>query len=190
MEAALQIYLLGKSRLIVRGRPIANSAWQKRKARLLVQILALQRSKSMHREQLIEMLWPDADGRSASENFYRVVYAARHALEPGLSRGSRNSFLILDANQFILCEARDVWTDVEEFERLAREGLRKNDFDALQAAEKLYRGDLLEDEPHEEWTFEPRRRLKALHHSVLRRLAAEAETRGEFVSAHKWLDKA
>ena len=190
MEQALQIYLLGDFRLVVQGRFVTRAGWQKRKARMLVQILALQRSKSMRRDQLVELLFPDADAKSANENFYRAVYAARHALRPDLPAHAPSRYLIADGKQLLLADPVTVRTDVEDFERLAHEGLKKNTLEVLETAEALYGGDLLEDEPHEEWTFEPRRRLKALYHSVVRRLAAEAETRGEFVSAHKWLDKA
>jgi DNA-binding SARP family transcriptional activator len=190
MEPALQIYLLGTFGLTVQGRRVPGSAWQKRKARLLVQILALQRSKSLHRETLVETLFPDAEFQAANDNFYRVVYAARHALEPDLPPHSKPNYLVPDGGQLVLCDPDCARTDAEEFECQARQGLRKNDLEILKAAEADYRGDLLEEEPHEEWTFEPRERLKALHHAILRRLATEAEASGDFLSAHDWLDKA
>ena len=95
-EQALQIYLLGDFRLVVRDRSVTKADWRKRKARMLVQILALQRSKSMRRDQLVELLFPDADAKSANENFYRAVYAARHALGPGLPTHAPSRYLIAD----------------------------------------------------------------------------------------------
>ena len=58
IQMTLQIYLFGSFRLVAGNSAIANSQWQKRKAKLLVQILALQPPHELHREELSEMLFP------------------------------------------------------------------------------------------------------------------------------------
>jgi len=58
MPPDLQIYLLGSFRLLINGAAVPNAAWQKRKAKLLVQILALLPAREAHREELIEKLFP------------------------------------------------------------------------------------------------------------------------------------
>src|SRR5256885_2013755 len=65
----------------------------------------------------------------------------------------------------------EVATDVERFERAAREGLASGDRSALEAAAALYRGDLLPDDPYESWADGPRDR------SEERRVGKECRSR-------------
>lgn len=56
----LRIFLLDEFRVEAGGCHIDHSAWRLRKAQSLVKILALTPERRLHREQLMEMLWPDA----------------------------------------------------------------------------------------------------------------------------------
>jgi hypothetical protein len=47
---------------MIKGAVVQNVSWEKRKARLLIQILALQPMRKLHCEELIEKLFPDVDG--------------------------------------------------------------------------------------------------------------------------------
>lgn len=189
MPPELQIYLLGTFRLIVKGAPVPNAAWQKRKAKMLVQLLALQPAREAHREELIEKLFPETDERTASERFYRVLYAARRVVEPGRASYASSNFLVGDGQKIRLTSANGLWIDADEFEQKAREGLKTNNQNLLESAAALYSGDLLADEPFEDWVRDKRERVGTLFYSVLRRLAEIAEQTGEAEKAHYWLDK-
>jgi DNA-binding SARP family transcriptional activator len=188
MPPDLQIYLLGTFRLMVKGAVVPNAAWEKRKARLLVQILALQPIRELHREELIEKLFPEVDEKTANARFYRVLYAARHALEPKRASYTSSKFLINDGQQ-IKITANGLWIDAEEFEQKARDGLKSNSSKLLESAAQLYNGDLLADEPFEEWITYRREQLRMLFHKVLHRLAETAENGKEYEASHLWLDK-
>lgn len=189
MPPDLQIYLLGAFRLIVKGVIVPTAAWQKRKAKTLVQLLVLQPSREANREELIEKLFPEADEKTASARFYRVLYAARRAVEPGRASYASSNFLVGDGQKIKLTAANGLWIDADEFEQRAREGLKTNDQNLLESAAGLYRGDLLADEPFEDWIRDKRERVRTLFHSVLRRLAEIAEQAGKAEEAHFWLDK-
>jgi len=189
MQSALQIYLFGSFRLVVEGSILTNSNWQKRKAKLLLQILALQPEYELHREALTEMLFPETDEKTASANLYRVLYVARRALEPHRSSPSPPSYLLTDGKQIRLTAANGLWVDAKEFEQQAREGLKSNNANLLECAARLYTGDLLTDEPFEQWTIVPREQLRTLFHSVLRRMAKNAEKIKDVEEEHFWLDK-
>lgn len=188
-QTGIQIYLLGSFRLILEGVVVPNSQWQKRKAKLLVQILALNPSHELHREELIEILFPEFDIKTANANLYRVLHAARKALEPSRGSYALSNYLINNGEQIKLVSEDNLWIDAEEFERKAGEGLKTDDQDLLESAAVLYTGDLLSDMPFEEWTTDRRERLKALFHKLLRRLAEKAEKRNDAEEAHNWLDK-
>jgi DNA-binding SARP family transcriptional activator len=188
MPPDLKIYLLGTFRLLIKGVVVPNAMWEKRKARLLVQILALQPMRKLHREELIEKLFSDVDEKTANARFYRVLYAARCSLEPKRVSYKASNFLVSDGQQIKLT-ANELWIDAEEFEQKARAGLKSNSPKLLESAADLYNGDLLADEPFEEWITYRREQLRLLFQKVLHRLAENAEKGQEFEASHLWLDK-
>jgi Tetratricopeptide repeat len=64
----LRIWLLGGFRVSVGSRSIGEQEWHLRKARSLVKLLALAEGHSLHREQAMELLWPDLDPKAALTN--------------------------------------------------------------------------------------------------------------------------
>jgi DNA-binding SARP family transcriptional activator len=83
---AVRIWLLGGFRVTVGSRTIDDSAWRLRKAASLRKVLALAPSHRLHREQVMELLWPDSGRRAASNNLRQVLYAARRILDPALAK--------------------------------------------------------------------------------------------------------
>jgi hypothetical protein len=59
----LRIWVIGGFRAEVGGRPVAEDAWRRSGASALVKLLAVTPGHRMHREQLIDVLWPDLDRR-------------------------------------------------------------------------------------------------------------------------------
>ena len=51
--------LLGGFAAEAGGSPVPDSAWRLRKARELVKLLALADGHRLHREQAMDVLWPD-----------------------------------------------------------------------------------------------------------------------------------
>jgi len=91
--AELRIWLLGGFRAAVDGTPVADEAWRRNKAKALVKLLALARGKRLHREQLMDVLWPDL----APEHLAR-------------------------RDEMLRLEAAHLWVDVDAFELAAEAG--------------------------------------------------------------------
>src|SRR5262245_22368574 len=92
---ALRIRLLGEFRVSIGQRPIPANAWQRRRAAALVKLLALAPRLSLHREQVLEALWPELPPAAAKNNLHRTLHTARRILEPGLRPGAPPAFLRL-----------------------------------------------------------------------------------------------
>src|SRR5690242_2260528 len=60
VRGVLRLRLLGDFAVEVDGREVPDAAWRRRKARTLVKLLALAPERTLHRDQLIEAMWPDA----------------------------------------------------------------------------------------------------------------------------------
>src|ERR687893_940212 len=95
---AIRIRLLGGFRVSVGDRTVPENAWRLRKAASLVKLLALAPGHRLHREQVMDLLWPGLGRRAASNNLRQVVHAARRILAP--TEGSR--YLSSDNGSLVL----------------------------------------------------------------------------------------
>src|ERR687889_604636 len=79
---AVRIWMLGGFRISVGSRTITQDAWRLRKAAALVKLLALAPGHRLHREQVMDILWPDSGRRAASNSLRKTLHAARKVLDP------------------------------------------------------------------------------------------------------------
>ena len=86
--SSLEVYLLGPFRIMVDGAPVEERYWARRKPKLLTKLLALQPHHQLHREQVMELLWPEQEPEAVGNNLHKAIHMARRALErrPGRQR--------------------------------------------------------------------------------------------------------
>jgi DNA-binding SARP family transcriptional activator/TolB-like protein len=175
----LLIHLFGPFQVTVDGVRIDDQRWGRRKSKTLVKVLALQAprhsSRQMHREELIELLWPDVDPEQGLNNLHKALHAARRALEPDLSAGSSSRFLPMRDQLVMLQSSDEIQVDVSQFETLAEEALKTGHRDRIEAALAICHGDLLPEDLHEDWTSVRREQLRSRKEQLLLRLAAVCE---------------
>jgi DNA-binding SARP family transcriptional activator len=176
----LEIQMLGPFRVAIDGRAIEERHWSRRKPALLVKLLALQSHHQLHREQVMEFLWPDLDAEAAANNLHKSIHAARRALEPALKSGPDSHFILTRGQQIFLRAPGKLRVDVEDFEHSAAEALKSSDKSAFEKALLLYEGDLLIEDPYEDWAAARRESLRALRQDLLLRLARLYEGEEEY----------
>jgi predicted ATPase/DNA-binding SARP family transcriptional activator/DNA-binding CsgD family transcriptional regulator len=176
---AIRVWLLGGFRVSVGSRTITRESWRLRKAAALVKLLALAPGHRLHREQAMDLLWPDLGGEAASNNLRQTLHAARRALDP--ERGYLD--LASQDESLVLSPRGNLWVDVEAFEEAAATAHRARDPAAYRLAIELYAGDLLPGNRYEEWAQEPRRRLQERYLSLLLGLAHLHEELADYDSA-------
>src|SRR5262245_15212387 len=135
---SLTVRILGPFRVEVDGEPVAEDRWQRRQARTLVKLLALEPHFQMHREVLIDRLWPETAFDLAANNLNKVIHAARRALEPGLARGGDSAFVVTRDQHVVLAAPGRLTVDAVEFERRAAEALAGASAEACERALALY----------------------------------------------------
>ena len=183
----MRVWLLGSFRVSVGSRTIGGDAWHLRKAAALVKLLALSPDHRLHREQVMDLLWPSLGKRTASNNLRQVLYGARRVLDP--ASDSHNRYLSLQDEQLALCPGGDLRVDVDAFEEAVEIVRRSRDPATYQAAIELYAGELLPEDRYEEWTEEHRQRLRETHISLLLGLARLHEVCREYELAVQALRK-
>ncbi len=167
----LQISLLGGLDVRVGGKEIPPSAWAYRSAaRTVLKLLALHPSHRMHREEVIEFLWPDATPASASGSLRKALHALRHALEPDLAPRAPSSFLSSN-NQLLELDTQRVRVDADSFQHLCGLALESGDSATLESALEAYTGDLLPEDRYEDWAETKRRELQMMRRELLMRFS-------------------
>src|SRR5829696_9646864 len=122
----VRIWLLGGFRVSVGSRTIEDKQWRLRKAAALVKLLSLAQGHGLHREQAMDLLWPDSDTRAASNNLRQTLHAARGTLDP--TAASR--YLASEDEALVLCPEGNLWVDLDAFEESAVSARRSRDWAA------------------------------------------------------------
>lgn len=112
----VRVWLLDGYRVSVGSRNVGLGEWRLKKASALVKLLALAPNHRLHREQVMDLLWPKSGRKAASNSLRQAIHAARNALDP--EQGSR--YLALQDELLSLCPEGDLWVDVEAFEEAVR----------------------------------------------------------------------
>ncbi len=149
---AVRIQLLGGFDVSAGNRRVVHNAWRLRKAKTLVKLLALEPGHRMHRDRVIEQLWPDLDPDAARNNLHQVLHAARRALATIGVDGP--AILGLRDDVVVLGPDHPVVTDLEELQSAVRD-TRANDgsadASALVGLLERWHGGLLPEDAYEEW---------------------------------------
>jgi DNA-binding SARP family transcriptional activator len=153
-----------------------------------VKLLTLAPGHRMHREQVMDLLWPDSATRAASNNLRQVVYGARKVLDP--SSNSSERYLSLTDEQLVLSPDEQLWVDVEAFVETVAISRRSRDPATYRSAIDLYAGELLPEDRYEEWAEGRRNELRQLYLALVIELAGLYEGREEHALAVEELRKA
>ena len=160
----------------------AVSDWPRRSAKTLIKLLAIQPAHAMHREQVIDILWPKVNAESALNSLGKALHVARRALQPGLPRRQDSAYLRL-ADGMLVLDTEHATVDTDKFEQLAEDALRRREIAVYEAAFAAYGGELLPEDRYESWCSERRTALAELHIRLLLGMAETLERRGSHSEA-------
>ncbi len=160
-EKTWALRCLGGLRLSLRGRE-ADLRAVTPQVRSLLRLLALHEGRPVHREVLMEALWPGRDPVSGGRTLQVLVSSLRKALQPDRGRGD-DTLVVRDGDAYRLALPEGSEIDLTAFHE-ALGGARASKDPQLWAiayagALDLYVGDLFPEEGPAEWVVEPRELL-------------------------------
>ncbi|HEY6295097.1 MAG TPA: BTAD domain-containing putative transcriptional regulator, partial [Streptosporangiaceae bacterium] len=176
----LRITLLGGFSVSVGAEPIPDEAWRRRKPAAILKILALASGHRMHRERLMDHLWPELELAAAGANLRKAIHQARSALD-GVSRGAAR--LIEFQNDVVSLASDGLIIDAASFLSALTAARRSGEADGYRSALAWYGGDLLPDDPYEEWADGTRRELHDAYVGGLSEWCELLEANGDIESA-------
>jgi DNA-binding SARP family transcriptional activator/tetratricopeptide (TPR) repeat protein len=160
-EASIKIRLLGRFEVAVDGNAVADSVWTRRQAATLVKLLALAPGRRLHREEVLDAVWPDEPIDQAVPKLHKAAHFARRATGCADTIMLRNETAVLFAHSA-------VEIDAVVFETSARAALAAGDTAGARRALACYSGELLPQDPYEDWVAARREQLHQLHLELLR----------------------
>jgi len=190
--APLVIQTLGAFRVWRAGEEIQRAAWGREKALHLLQFLICHRDNPVHREQILEALWPERAPAQAAVGLRVALNALRSALEPGQKSATKTSLICREGEMLRLNRDAGIEIDSDQFVQLlqkARWAEREDISQATmlyEAALQLYHGDFLIEVPYADWAAEEREQRRMQYLVTAERLARLAMMQGEHERAIEW----
>jgi two-component SAPR family response regulator len=174
------------------------------KTKTLFAYLLQQGGKGARGDDLADLLWPSAETSEAARNrLYHTVRCLRQVLA-GNDKAKAASYVRRDGTNYVLVPPDRSWIDISTFEQLCRQSqghIKAGDLDealiCLQAADRLYTGDLFEDIPADyvddqerNWCWTRRYWLRDMFLKVQRDAAMIYRLRAEYSAALNHCQKA
>ncbi|XVS66119.1 BTAD domain-containing putative transcriptional regulator [Actinosynnema sp. CA-299493] len=161
MRATCQVRVLGRFAVSVDGSPVPGDVWRNRRAADVVKLLAVAPGHRLHREQVMDRLWPDLPADAAGANLRKAVFHARRAL-------GRADAVRCEGRLLTLWPGGVLDVDLDRFERAADAALASGDAGRCALAAAGYRGGLLVDDRYECWVAEAHEKVEGRYTALLR----------------------
>lgn len=177
--------MLGPFRVTLAGQQCER--WPSKKGKNLLAFLLYYHDRPCFRDVMIEKFWPDVGFESAKNS----LHVALHGIRKQLCRRVPDEKLIICENErYFFNPDIELRLDHEAFLHAYQSGRRKEKESGLheavasyEHAATLYKGDLMEDDLHEEWLCSERAMLLEQYLFVLDRLSHSYAIAGQFSSA-------
>lgn len=145
-ETQMRISSLGQFGLTFGNKRLAIDKWKRKQAVTILKCLVCNLDKPVHRERLIEWLWPEVD----SENGWKRLKVTISYLRAELRKGGVQEEIIETVGQSYLVRSSSIWIDSDVFcsrvaqgRELLKTGNLPNALQYFEDAESLYRGNFL-----------------------------------------------
>jgi DNA-binding SARP family transcriptional activator len=152
-----ELFVGGTAPCLTRVRP---------RARALLRLLSLYAGQPVHREVIVDAMWPQLDVSAATHNLHVCVSGLRSALEPGVPRGA-SQLIVRDGERYLLALPEGAISDLRTFdartvaaERARNAGEADTAIADLEVALRLYTGDVLPEDGPTEWVLAHREHYK------------------------------
>ena len=184
VQTIFSVTCLGPFRLFHNEQPVGG--WNGQKGLMILKYLIARHDQPVPKEQLMDVLWPDADPDAARRNLHQAVYSLRQTLKQSCPE---LQLICFQNERYSLNPDLPIWFDFLEFERHAEEGRRLEKMGSIEGAiqafgiaDALYQGHFLEDDGHSTWSQLQRDQLRDSFLDVANRLGRHYLIREQFAA--------
>ena len=167
----IAVHMLGDFAMTIGDKSVKLAS---SKGLTLLKYLLLHHRRTITRDVLMDTFWPDAGVDMARNNLNVAMHGLRKSLRDIVSL----PIIRFEDGAYSLEPNLQLWLDIDEFQKCVKSGQQFEVLDHLteavaeyEAAVSLYQGDLLEQNPYDEWTVLDRERLRIVYLETLDRLS-------------------
>lgn len=171
----VRIHTLGRFSVLREGKALHPRGTAQGKPLSLLKALIAFGGRDVSEIQLIDALWPDAEGDAAHQVFRTTLHRLRQFLGDEKAIAVRDGSITLDASR--------CWVDVWAFERLAGKTQHITSTSEVEKALNLYQGHFLAKEAEESWILPLRERLRSKFLRHVEQLGRQCEHAGAWEQA-------
>lgn len=178
-SAALFIQTLGGFRVFARGQVLHERKWRSMRTKMFLKALIVLGGEKVHRDQLLDLLWPDVDGDMAATSLKVTISRLRKTVAE--AQGQCMHWLEVKDNHISLVKS-SCGVDCLRFQEALHAAMRTEcAADDLARTLDMYTGDFLPADPTEAYIDRRRRQLRndfvqgVLHLARLRLQADQAD---------------
>ena len=179
--SGLRVRTLGGFAVWRDGAPLPPGSWGRRAVAALFKCLLDAPTGGLHREVLIDLLFPEADPAAGAKRLRNTVYLLRQLLD-GPDAPASHLQQVGESLALVPAPGREAdasWLDAVAFESATADALAGGDPAACRVAIALYAGDYLPDDRYAGWADARRETLRRRHLALLMRLASLAAERAD-----------
>jgi len=191
----IKIKLFGSFSMKVDDTEIRENEWKTRKISGILKYLIANPERSVSRDTLSALFWPESDAKAASTSLRAALYELRKVLARfDLAFESEKALIAENKNGFNLCRRHLIECDTDTFSGLYKQYKHKNSSSKairilLEQMVELYEGNFLENDLYDEWIDVSREHYKSMYIEVSHKLAKLCMAAGEFEHAEALLEK-
>jgi DNA-binding SARP family transcriptional activator len=192
--------LFGTPEISANGVRIPDTEWKTKKVKALLEYLLFNSGNTVSKEQLAELLWPEADSRAATASLRTALYHLRKILSKyQVEVAGKNAFLQETLEGLQIRKNAALELDVHEFLRLCHEcsllakqapQTDQRSAELLKRMIELYKGDLMEGGDYGDAIFHERERLKTIFIESCQKLSGIYTEQAELQQAEEILRRA
>ena len=164
--APIRVQTLGNFLAFRQNMAIPAKDWGRDTAIQLFQFLITARHRrGLHKEQIIDRIWEEVDGKAGEQNFKVALHGINKALEPERQSRTEARYILREGVTYQL-NLEDIWIDADAVEQYIAIGNQALTTDlkiaeiAYREALDLYHGTYLPNRLYEDWSSDERERLQ------------------------------
>ncbi|MBN8585016.1 MAG: hypothetical protein J0M37_07950 [Ignavibacteria bacterium] len=205
----IHLILFGKNEVRIRGRQQDDSAWGKKKWKLIFIYLLVSARMTLSKDKIIDIFYPETPAESAENIFHQMISKFRNLFKTAFAEGTSRetekdksekkgkqkniddiklipSLISYEDKQLQFSNDFIIYIDSVEFEKIAKKlPVIKDPSEKLQMMEKaieLYKGDFM-DGNYETWCEELRTKYRTEFISISEELIKKLYEKGEYNKA-------
>ncbi|MFF2446672.1 BTAD domain-containing putative transcriptional regulator [Neobacillus sp. NPDC058068] len=189
---SIRVQTLGHFRLWLGEKEVGEKEWQREKAKELFQLF-ITLNEPVAKDEIMQILWPYQDKKSADRDFKVALNSLLQVLEPTRKARAAPFFINRDGMFYGLNPHAVIEVDTTHFQALIQDGLNESADEKviyfLERGLTLYQGEYLPDRRYDDWCISKRESLLVYFLRGAEKMAQLMVRRENCEAAIYWCEK-